>query len=83
MWAYYLENMLYKERYGVNPQHGRSNWFHPEILTALEDGGVTRAQIFASLKPSVTSAEAFKDELIYVCPSKKSLIINTFKKYLK
>ena len=83
MWAYYLENMLYKERYGVNPQHGRSNWFHPEILTALEDGGVTRAQIFASLKPSVTSAEAFKDELIYVCPSKKSLITNMFKKYLK
>ena len=81
MWAYYMENMLYKERYGKNPKHGSSNWFHPEILATLEDGGVSRAEICESLKPSVTSYEAFRDELIYVCPSKKSLITTTFKKF--
>ena len=75
--------MIYKERYGKNPQFGRSNWFHSEILTTLEEGGVTRGQIFASLKPSVTSAEALRDELIYVCPSKKTLITNTFKKFAR
>lgn len=83
MWAYHIENMIYKERYGKNPQFGRSNWFHPEILTTLEEGGVTRAQIFASLKPSVTSAEALMNELIYVCPAKKTLITNTFKKFAR
>ena len=83
MWAYHYENMIYKARYGTNPMYGRSNWFRSEILTALEEGGVTRAQIFASLKPSVTSVQALKDELIYVCPAKKALITNTFKKYGK
>ena len=80
MWAYHYENMIYKERYGGNPKDGCSNWFHPEILTTLEEGGVTRAQIFSSLKPSVTGLQALKDELINVCPAKKTLITNTFKK---
>ena len=83
MWAYHVQNMVYKERYGTNPRQGYSNWFHPEILTTLEEGGVTRAQICESLKPSVTDVEAFKNELISVCPAKKALITNTFKKYNK
>ena len=83
MWAYHVQNMVYKERYGTNPRQGYSNWFRPEILTALEEGGVTRAQICESLKPSVTNVEAFKSELISVCPAKKTLITNTFKKYNK
>ena len=83
MWAYYMENMLYKERYGKNPNHGSGNWFHPEILVTLENGGVTRTEICEALKPSVTSFDAFRDELIYVCPSKKSLITSTFKKFTR
>ena len=83
MWAYHVQNMVYKERYGTNPRYGCSNWFHPDILTTLEEGGVTRAQISESLKPSVTSVEALKSELISVCPAKKTLITNTFKKYNK
>ena len=83
MWAYHVENMVYKERYGSNPRHGYSNWFHPEILATLEDGGVTRAQICASLKPSVKDVDAFRDELISVCPAKKTLITSTFKKYAR
>ena len=83
MWAYHVENMIYKERYGKNPRFGISNWFHPDILTTLEEGGVTRAEICAALKPSVTSFEAFRDELIYVCPAKKSLITSTFKKFTR
>ena len=83
MWAFHVQNMVYKERYGVNPNRGCSNWFYPNILTILEEGGVTRAQICASLKPSVTNVGFLKNELINVCPAKKTLITNTFKKYNK
>lgn len=83
MWAYHVENMVFKQRYGTNPKHGSSNWFYPDILTALEEGGVTRAQICASLKPSVINVDFLKNELINVCPAKKTFINNTFKKYGK
>jgi len=83
MWAFHMENMLYKDRYGSNPHRGFSNWFRPEILTLLEDGGVTRAQISSALKPSVNSFESLRDELIYVCPAKKSLISTTFNKFAR
>ena len=80
MWAYYVDNMVYKERYGSIPRRGYSNWFHPDILVSLEEGGVSRAEICQALRPSVTNVTAFRDELINVCPAKKTLITNAFKR---
>lgn len=83
MWAYYAEDMFFKDRYGVNPGHGNGSWFHPEVLCALEAGGVTRKDIFSALQPSVTDMDAFRAELAEVCPAKKTLINQAFKKYWK
>lgn len=80
MWAYYVGNKFYKDRYGANLNHGYGLWFHPEILMSLDEGGISMAQIFSALTPSVTESEAFKDELISVNPSKKSLIESSFRR---
>ena len=79
MWAYYVENMNYKEKYGTNPQHGYSYWFRPEIFVSLEEGGMTRAEIFSALKSDVTDLESLQKELLSLYPSKKSLITKAFK----
>ena len=81
MWAYYLENMLFKDRYGANPGRGYSYWFRPEIFVTLEEGGMTRGEIFSALKSDVTDLEALQKELVALYPAKKSLITQTFKKY--
>ena len=81
MWAYYAEDMFFKDRYGVNPGHGSGSWFHPEVLCALESGGVARKEIFSALKPSVTDMDALRSELAEVCPSRKTLINQAFRKY--
>ena len=79
MWAYHVENMTYKSRYGVNPVFGSSYWFTPGIFATLEDGGISRSDIFSALTPDVTDTEALQKELLDICPSKKSLINQAFK----
>jgi len=79
MWAYHVENMVYESRYGVNPHFGSSYWFKPSILDVLEDGGVTRSEIFSALTSEVTDVDALKKELLSVCPAKKTVIDQAFK----
>ena len=79
MWAYYVENMNYKAKYGKNPQHGTSYWFRPEIFVTLEEGGLSRAEIFSALKSDVNDLESLQKELQTLYPSKKSLITKAFK----
>ena len=79
MWAYHVENMVYESRYGVNPHFGSSYWFKPSTLDVLEDGGVTRSEIFSALTSEVTDVDALKKELLSVCPAKKTVIDQAFK----
>ena len=83
IWAYHIENMMYKERYGTNPGYGKSNWFHPELFSTLESGGVGRDEIFSCLRTGVNDLNLLKEELISTCPSKKSVITQAFNKYAK
>ena len=83
MWAYYLENALYKDRYGKEHHAGESHWFRPQILTEVEKAGVTRAQICAALGQDVQDASAFCKSLQETCPAKKSQIASAFSKYGK
>ena len=80
MWAYHYENMIYKGRYGTNPHHGISNWFRPDIFAVLEDQGVSRKDIFNAVASGVTDITQLQEELISLCPSKKTVITNAFKK---
>ena len=50
-----------------------------ESVAILEDGGISRSDIFSALTPDVTDTEALQKELLDICPSKKSLINQAFK----
>ena len=82
MWAYYMESKLYQERYGVeNPAYGSQYWFHPQMLTSLEDRGLSPAQILAAMDSDVTDAELLKKKLISLYPSKQTVIEQIFLRY--
>ncbi len=83
MWGYYMENMLYKGRYGKNPCSGYSYWFKPQILVDLETGGVQRSDICAALNAYVTDIDKLQAALLETSPTKSSLIKKTFTKYSK
>ena len=83
MWAYYIENALYKERYGSAAAYGLNYWFKPQILLDLEKGGVSRSDICASLGPDVNDANSLKEALLVYSPAKTALINKTFAKYSK
>lgn len=82
MWAYYLQSKIYKERYGGdNPSFGSGYWFHPQILTALEDRGIQTAGIFAALDADVKSKDALRSRLGEMYPAKKTSIDQIFNRY--
>ena len=82
MWAFYLQSKMYKERYGgTNPAFGSSYWFHPQILTYLEDRGMTAGEIFAALTSDVTSVDLLREKLLTLYPARKSIITQVFNRY--
>lgn len=82
MWAYYLESLIYKERYGGDfPTFGNSYWFKPEILRHLHEKGMTPLEIFAVLEEDVISANGLERALITEYPSKRSVIEKAFDKF--
>jgi len=83
MWAYYLQSKMYKERYGgANPSFGSNYWFHPQILTYLEDREFTASEIMAALKSdSVSSKDALQEELLELYPDRKTVINQVFNRY--
>jgi len=82
MWAYYLSEAMYKERYGVNPDTGH-NWFYPEIFRELESAGLTKSNICSVLIPEVTDVTLLKEGLCSAFSAKKATITKVFNKYSK
>jgi len=83
MWAYFMENAMYKDRYGTNPCNGYSYWFKPQIFAEIEAGGVSRSDINACLGLYTNDINALKSALLENCAGKSSLINKTFSKYSK
>ena len=83
MWAYFLQTVLYRERYGAEntPSFGTNWWFHPQILLRLEERGLDANRIFQVLDADVTDRELFKKKLISYYPEHKSAINEAFAKY--
>lgn len=82
MWAYYMESVLYKGRYGGNLQSfGNGNWFKPEILRELHRNGFTSKEIFSVLYNNVDSKSDLENELIYQFSSRRTKIVEAFDKY--
>ncbi len=82
MWAYYMEDLLYQERYGTaNPGSYQTYWFNPRILKTLNDRGINSAMILRAMDGKTTSKESLRDNLIYLYPDNRVLIEQTFNKF--
>ena len=82
MWAYYLESKMYKARYGgSNPAFGSTYWFHPQILTSIEDRGISTSDILSAYDAGITGKNALRDRLVELFPSKRNSILQIFNRY--
>ena len=81
-WAYYLESMMYKERYGGSvPTFGSTYWFYPQIFRYLDERGLTRSDIFSVLEGNISSKDDLKSALIRNFPQKRTVIEQVFSRY--
>lgn len=82
MWGYFMESVLYKDRYGGEvPAFGTSFWFYPQIFRYLYDRGMTCSEIYRALKSNVTGRDALMAELIRLYPERESIICQVFERY--
>ena len=83
MWAYYLQNVLHKERYGVYMSElGTSYWFHPQIFLYMDDRGIDDSKIFTALMPTVTDRNQLQKSLTELYPESRYIIEQAFNRYL-
>lgn len=79
MWAYYMQSLMYKDRYGGDfPTFGNSFWFKPEVLRNLHRKGLTCSDIFSVLDEDVDSARSLERALIASFPTRRSQIEQAF-----
>lgn len=82
MWAYYLESMMYKDRYGGDfPTFGNSFWFKPQIFRYLDERGMSCQDFFSVLDSDTDSKDELENALIKAFPAKKSVIDQAFDRY--
>ena len=82
MWAYYMENRTYNDRYGgTMPNFGNSFWFHPQIFRYLDEKGMTCGEIFKALTPEVTDQDKLRAKLLEFYPARKAVIDQVFEMY--
>ena len=84
MWSYYMENKLFRARYGTEAlSSGTSYWFSPQILTYLDERGIGSGKICHALDADVNSAEKLRDRLEELYPSDSEMIRQAFNRYGK
>lgn len=82
MWAYYLENRLYCDRYAAeNTGIGSGYWFHPQIFTALDTRGFEPGDILNAYDSTVKDVSGLKEKLVDLFPNKKTIINQIFNRY--
>lgn len=82
MWAYYLESLMYKDRYGGTfPTFGTSYWFYPQIFRYLDERGISSGEIFSILNETVKSKAELKSALLSAYPSDRTSIEQVFSRY--
>ena len=83
MWAYFMETLRYRQRYGLPEEaaFGLGYWFHPQILLQLEERGLSCHKIFQVLDSEVTDVETFQRKLTSYYPEYKSAINQAFTRY--
>jgi len=82
MWAYYLEERLYNDRYASDPVvYGEGNWFYPQILRELNAMGIDKYRIFQILTSDIDNREILQAKLLSMYPEFKSDINKAFDQY--
>ena len=84
MWAYYMQNKLYNERYGGEmPVAGSNFWFHPQIFTYLDERGIGKEKICKVLTSDVTDIKTLRAKLLSTYSDKSDIINQVFERYGK
>ena len=82
MWGYYVQNRMYKERYGEDKAtFGTSYWFQPHVLLYLDERGLDRYGIFKALQSDVASRGALQERLGSLYPEYGVIINQAFDRY--
>lgn len=82
MWAYFMENVIFRGRYGRDSAtRGVSFWFYPQILLYLEERGVDAGKIYSVLKDDVNSKEAMREALANNYPEYGTIVGQAFERY--
>ncbi len=82
MWAYFLENLFSRDRYGeVKSDSGMCYWFHPQILSYLNERGFSVSEILKVLDEKVCSLADLKEALLNQFPDKEWIIRQAFDRY--
>lgn len=82
MWAYFVQDYLYHDRYGGEMQlSGLSYWFRPQIFKYLYERGFTVSQIFSALAGSVGDVDDLKTRLESNFPENAEMIEQIFSRY--
>lgn len=82
MWAYFLQNVLYKLRYGLYLSNlGTAFWFKPQILLYLEERGLSYSKIFKAMDKESVSVNDLENRLIFLYPEYRSVIEQSFNRY--
>lgn len=82
MWAYFMENLMYKDRYGGSfPTFGTSYWFYPQIFRYLYERGISCRDMLSVLNGNIRSKSELKAALIAALPSERITIEQVFSRY--
>ena len=82
MWAYFLETVLYRGRYGdTGRNRGLNYWFHPQVFLYLDERGLPARKIFQVLDGEVTDRTQLKKKLSSFYPEYKTDINHAFTRY--
>lgn len=82
MWAYYMEDRMYMDRYGEPAENEwDSYWFHPQVLSALGGHSFSESDIFNAMQKDVTDVDMLKEKIISAYPGDGKEIEQIFNRF--
>ena len=82
MWAYYVQTVMFRERYPFTDLvFGTEYWFHPQVFLYMDERGLVWNRIFPALTNDVCDREILEKKLTSLYPEFKSIIKQSFERY--
>lgn len=81
-WAYFMENLIYNQRYGGTMiKYGLNYWFKPQLFKSLYDRGLSLSKIINALDADVTDRDELRRRLVSRYPENAAMIEQIFRRY--